>query len=189
MESDSSSNQATVWAAVGQQVQHQQQPPQHPQPSQAQLHQVQAQQAVLQSAQFVAAPSSNTGTFTVTTAHQGLPILAATPAVAAAAASSTFTAQYVDFQSPQFATYQINIPHGSNLYQPAQSSFERISPVDEFQNGEVVSGSDGIATYSTLQTTNGTQLIAAPTVDSTTLQHAVSLILLFFQNFSEDYYI
>ncbi|XP_014768414.1 PR domain zinc finger protein 10 [Octopus bimaculoides] len=173
MESDSSSNQTTVWAAVGQQVQHQQQPPQHPQPSQAQLHQqVQTQQAVLQSAQFVAAPPSNSGTFTVTTAHQGLPILAATPAVAAAAASSTFTAQYVDFQSPQFATYQINIPHGANLYQPAQSSFERISPVDEFQSGEVVSGSDGIATYSTLQTANGTQLIAAPTVDSTTLQHA-----------------
>ncbi|GAB1602871.1 PR domain zinc finger protein 10-like [Argonauta hians] len=171
MEGDSTSNATTMWAAVRQTVQQHQQ--QQSQASQAQLHQqVQAQAAVLQSAQLVADPPSNSSNFTVTSTHQGLPILATTPTVAAAAASSTFTAQYVDFQSPQFAPYQINIPHGANIYQPAQSSFERISPVEEYQGGEVVSGSDGIATYSTLQTANGAQLIAAPTVDSTTLQHA-----------------
>ena len=182
MESDSSSSQATVWATVSQQQQQQQQQQQvQQQVQQQQQIQVQPpqppptpqqQQQQVQPAQFVATTPSSSGNFTVTTTQQALPMLAASQSAGTASVSTAFSAQYVDFRHPQFTTYHINIPQ-SELYQPAQSSYERISPVDEFRTGEVVSGNEAIATYSALQTADGTQLIAAPTVDSTTL-HAVS---------------
>lgn len=160
MESDSSSNPATVWATVSQ--------GQQPQQIQVQPSQQQQQQQV-QPAQFVAATPSSSGNFTVTTTQQqALPILTTSQPVASASGSATFSAQYVDFRHPQFTTYHINIPQ-AELYQPAQSNYERISSADDFRPVEVVSGNEAIATYSALRTADGTQLIAAPTVDSTTL--------------------
>jgi hypothetical protein len=59
------------------------------------------------------------------------------------------------------------------MYQPSQSSYERISPVDEYRDVTSASG-DNLPTYSTLQA-DASHLIAAPsTVDSSTLQHPVS---------------
>lgn len=61
----------------------------------------------------------------------------------------------------------------SQMYQPSQSSYERISPVDEYR--DVSTGNEAMSSYSAIQAPDGAQLIAAPSVVSSSLHQSVSL--------------
>lgn len=80
------------------------------------------------------------------------------------------TTQYPDGVRVQFAGPYSHVSNTSaqEMYQPSQS-YERISPVEEYR--DVSSGSDALPSY-TMQADSG-QLIAAPTVDTTSIHHSV----------------
>lgn len=68
--------------------------------------------------------------------------------------------------------YQINAATQQELFQAAHSTFGRITPLtqDSYHHQQDAAESEAMPAYSTIATDAGTQLIAAPTVDSSTLQ-------------------
>lgn len=68
--------------------------------------------------------------------------------------------------------YQINAATQQELFQAAHSTFGRITPLtqDSYHHQQDAAESEAMPAYSTITTDAGTQLIAAPTVDSSTLQ-------------------
>ncbi|XP_071095824.1 PR domain zinc finger protein 10-like [Haliotis cracherodii] len=58
----------------------------------------------------------------------------------------------------------------SDVYQAAHSTYERISPVDDYREVAAAAGSDGISSYSTIQPAETAQVIRMSAVDSSSLQ-------------------
>ena len=91
----------------------------------------------------------------------------------AAGSSTCDLPQYQEVRQHFPPHYSMEGGSHADLYQAAHSTYERISPVEDYHEE---AESSGVSSYSTLQPVQpeGNPLIAAPVVDSSTLHHAVS---------------